>query len=139
MRVAFALGVLALLSACASTHAIQPVLASPSIDFSRAETVEVVLANFKFAPAELHLTPGRPYLLKFTNSAGGGHDFTAPDFFAAAQIYPDDAARISDGQVELEGGESSTIRLVPNKGEYKIVCTHFGHSALGMTGKIIVR
>lgn len=139
MRGPFALAAIVLVGACASTHTVQPILASPSVDFSHAEAVEVALSSFKFTPEELQLTAGKPYLLKFEDTAAGEHDFTAPEFFAAAQVHPDDSSRIADGQVELEGGESASIRLVPGKGEYKIVCTHFGHSALGMTGKIVVR
>lgn len=139
MRTAIAATALFLTCACASTHPIQPQVASASVDFAGAETVEVTLSNFAFAPSPLRLAAGRPYLLKLSNRASGGHDFAAPEFFAASRIHTQDAASVAEGEIDLAGGESASIRLVPTAGEYKLVCTHFGHSALGMTGKIIVQ
>ena len=136
--VALAFG-FALLGGCASTHAIEPQLVSADMDFTSAETVEVSLSNFRFSPTSLEFRSGKPYILKISNDAEGGHDFTAPEFFAAARVEAEDANRIANGQLELAGGETTSIRLVPGTGEYKLVCTHFGHSTLGMVGKIIVR
>ena len=42
------------------------------------------------------------------------------------------------GRVSLGKGESSDVTLVPKAGTYKVHCSHFGHTALGMTGKITV-
>lgn len=139
MRSIIAAAAIALSAGCASTHPIEPRLAGSSIDFAGAETVTVELDNFRFAPPELDLRAGRPYVLKIVNTASGGHDFTAPEFFAAAVVAADDAALIASGQVELHGRETAAIRLVPAVGEYRLVCTHFGHTAMGMTGRIIVR
>lgn len=33
---------------------------------------------------------------------------------------------------------ASTHPIAPATGTYKLACTHFGHAALGMTGKIVV-
>ncbi|HKT86535.1 MAG TPA: cupredoxin domain-containing protein [Novosphingobium sp.] len=138
MRVVLIAAAIALTAGCASTHPIEPRVASSSVDFSGAETAEVKLGNFSFTPSDVTLKAGRPYVLKIVNTASGGHDFTAPEFFAAATVAPQDAARIASGQVELGAGETAMIRLVPAAGEFKLVCTHFGHAAMGMTGKIIV-
>jgi uncharacterized cupredoxin-like copper-binding protein len=127
-----------LLAACASTHPIQPQIAPASLDFANAEQVEVTLKNFDFVPSEVRLQAGRPYELVITNAADGGHDFTAPEFFAAAQIMESDAPLVESGQVDLEGGQSVTVHLVPAEGSYDLVCTHFGHPALGMRGSITV-
>jgi uncharacterized cupredoxin-like copper-binding protein len=138
MKVPLAAFALSLLAGCASTHAIQPQVASPGIDFSRAETVEVTLSSFEFTPAEIRLQAGKPYVLKLVDTSGG-HDFTAPAFFAAARIAPEDAAKVAKGQIELKAGESAAIHLVPAAGSFDLACTHFGHAALGMKGKIIVQ
>jgi plastocyanin len=72
------------------------------------------------------------------NVASGGHDFAAPDFFAASLIRPNDAALVAGGNVEVPGSASRTVHLVPAAGEYRLVCTHAGHALLGMTGRIVV-
>jgi len=137
MRTAIA-AILALTAGCTSTQAIEPRLAGTAVDFKQAQTVEVTLSNFAFTPSEIKLQAGKPYMLKLVDGASGGHDFTAPAFFAVASVAPDDAAKIARGQIELKGGETASIRLVPTAGEFPVTCTHFGHAALGMTGKIIV-
>lgn len=127
----------ATLSACASTHAVDPGIASTT-DFSEAQKVEVKLSSFDFTPSEIHLKANVPYTLHIVNEASGGHDFTAPEFFGSARLAPDDVALVRNGQIDLKGGESATVRLVPTSGTYKLTCTHTGHAPLGMKGRIIV-
>lgn len=127
-----------LLAGCVSTQTIEPNIASASVDFSQATELEITLTSFDYTPSEIRMAAGRPYALKLVNTASGGHDFTAAEFFAAASVAPDDAPMIAAGQIDLAGGESATIRLLPAAGTYKLVCSHFGHSALGMTGEIVV-
>jgi len=112
--------------------------AATSQPSSQAITVE--LSSFKFTPAALTLTRGHSYVLHFVNNASGGHDFVAKEFFASATIAPEDRAKVAKGEVELGGGESADIHLVPNSpGTYKSHCSHFMHSSLGMTGKVVVQ
>lgn len=127
------------LASCASTHQITPVAAADQSVFARAETVRVTLDSFKFAPETLTLEAGKPYRIELVNQAGGGHNFVAPEFFAASKLADADLAEVADGAVEVAGGETKSLRLVPAAGEYKLVCTHTGHALLGMTGKIVVR
>ena len=138
MRPVFALSAIILLAACASSHAIEPQLAPASVNFTGAAQQRVELANFDFNPREIHLRAGRPYTLVLANVASGGHDFAAPEFFAAAQVRPDDAATIASGKVEVAGGTTQQVHLVPAAGEYDLLCSHTGHALLGMKGKIIV-
>lgn len=115
-----------------------PLLAQGT-DYSRAQVVEVDLSSFKFTPAKVELRAGQPQMLTLINTASGGHNFSAKEFFAAAEIAPQDAGRVKKGAVEVEGGQSVTIHLVPRAGQYDLKCTHFGHSTFGMTGVIVVR
>jgi uncharacterized cupredoxin-like copper-binding protein len=109
-------------------------------DWSHAQTVNVELSNFKFTPATLSFARGAPYRLHLTNSASGGHDFAARELFAASTIDPEDAARVKNGEIGLKSGESADVRLIANKaGSYPIRCTHFMHSAFGMTATATVR
>jgi uncharacterized cupredoxin-like copper-binding protein len=128
----------AVLAGCASSHPIEPQLAATSVNFGGAAEQRVELANFDFTPREIHLRAGQPYDLVLANIASGGHDFAAPEFFAAARIRSDDAPLVAAGKVELAGGATRHVHLVPAAGTYDLVCTHAGHAVLGMKGKIVV-
>jgi plastocyanin len=125
------LAALAMLGAASIAPAATP-------DWQQAELVQVTLSNFAFTPSALHLHKGQPYRLHFVNEGSGGHNFSAPEFFKAAQIDPDDGAKLHNGTVDLEKGAAQDIRLVPSVGSYTVKCTHFMHSAFGMKGSIDV-
>jgi uncharacterized cupredoxin-like copper-binding protein len=103
--------------------------------------VEVQLANYKFTPEEIVLARGQSYVLRLRNVAGGGHDFTASDFFAAATIDSADQVWITEGQVEVPARLIRDIRLTAPAapGRYKVKCTHAFHAMFGMSGWIVVR
>jgi len=108
-------------------------------DGSAAQSVEVTLSNFKFTPKDLRLHHGQTYRLHLVNSGSGGHDFSAPEFFAASEIAPADAAMVRDGRIEVAKGETRDIRITPRTpGDYKVECTHMMHAMLGMKGRITV-
>ncbi len=115
----------ALLVAVPATAAAQP----------SARTVEVQLSNFDFAPSAIRLRAGEPIVLRLVNSARGGHDFAAPEFFAAASGV---SGPVDEGKVEVAGHASAEIRLTPARGRYRLRCTHMLHTTFGMTGEIIV-
>ena len=109
-------------------------------EWSHAQSISVAMANFKFNPSTLTLQRGTPYLVHFTNTASGGHDFVAKEFFATATIAPQDQSKVKGGEVELSGGEAVDVRFIPNRpGTYKVHCSHFMHGMFGMTGTIIVQ
>ncbi|HEU4962012.1 MAG TPA: cupredoxin domain-containing protein [Sphingomonas sp.] len=109
-------------------------------DWGHAQTVTVQLSNFKFAPATLELERGTPYRLHLVNRASGGHDFVARQFFANSTIAPEDRGEVVDGQVDLRGGDTADIRIVPTTpGTYEVHCSHFMHTTFGMKGTITVR
>lgn len=102
--------------------------------------VDVELSNFRFTPKTIILDHGRAYVFRLRNTAGGGHDFTARDFFSAAAISPEDRRWIADGEVEVPPGQQREITLTaPAAGRYQLKCTHRFHKVLGMSGTIIVR
>lgn len=123
---------------CASTHAIRPQVAGADVDFAGAPIVEIRLSSFHFKPDDVRLRAGQPYVLKLVNAGSTDHTFTAPEFFAAAGMAPEDAAKVAKGQIEMGAGATVLLRLVPAAGEYRLVCTEFGHALLGMTGRLIV-
>ena len=83
-------------------------IAAPATAQQAAQTITV--SSFSFAPKPIHLTAGPPVTLTFVNRSGGGHDFTAKTFFAAARIT---AGAAPGGEVELGGHQTKSITLVP--------------------------
>lgn len=98
-------------------------------------TVEVRLSSFDFTPNEIRLRAGEPIVLRLVNSGRGGHNFAAPEFFAAAGGV---SGPVADGKVEVAGHASADVRLTPARGRYRLRCTHTLHTAFGMTGEIVV-
>jgi plastocyanin len=107
-------------------------------DWAHAQRVEVRLSSFDFTPSTLHLHAGRPIVLHLVNTGSGGHDFTAPAFFAAAQLRPQDRRAVGKGEVEVGGHRSADVALVPKAGNYPLKCSHAFHKTFGMTGRIVV-
>ena len=105
---------------------------------SDATPLEIDLSNYKFTPEPIELKAGQPYRLTLVNQAHGSHNFTAREFFAAAQVAPEDAGKVAKGQVKLKGGESVTLTVVPAAGTYDLSCTIMGHAGKGMKGHIVV-
>jgi uncharacterized cupredoxin-like copper-binding protein len=108
-------------------------------DWTTAPSVEVILASFKYAPRTIRLEAAKPVVLHLVNTSSGGHDFTAPEFFAAATVRHEDRGAIEDGSVEVAQRGSVDIALVPKAGRYPLKCSHSFHKMLGMSGEMIVQ
>jgi plastocyanin len=98
-------------------------------------TVEVRLSNFSFEPHAIGLTAGRPIILHLVNNGSGGHNFSAPQFFAASTGV---SGPVDEGVVEVPGHQSVDITLTPSPGTYPVRCTHRLHTTFGMRGTITV-
>ena len=107
----------------------------PAFAQDAPRTIEVRLSNFSFAPSAIALTAGRPVILHLVNTGGGGHNFSAPQFFAAATGV---SGPVNRGTVEVRGHQSVDIRLTPARGTYRLRCSHTLHATFGMTGTITV-
>jgi uncharacterized cupredoxin-like copper-binding protein len=119
--------------------ALSALVASAAVPAPQSEPIAVALTNFDFTPSTIAMVHGRDYALTLSNRAGGGHNFAAPAFFAAAAVEPADRARIVGGTIEVPAGQSVTIHLVaPAAGRYKVRCTHTFHTMFGMKGAIVV-
>jgi plastocyanin len=104
----------------------------------RAETLTVGLQNFRFSPSALHLRAGETVTLHLVNLARGGHSFTAPAFFSSSSIIPQSRPIVRNGTVEVLGGQSVDLTLVPKAGRYPVKCDHSFHKMMGMSGTILV-
>ena len=107
----------------------------PAFAQDAPRTVEVRLSSFDFTPSAIALAAGRPVILHLVNSGSGGHNFSAPQFFAAATNV---SGPVRNGTVEVPGHQSVDVRLTPSRGSYRLRCTHTMHTAFGMTGTITV-
>jgi plastocyanin len=97
--------------------------------------VEVRLSSFAYAPEEIHLAAGQPVTLHLVNTGSGGHNFAAPEFFAAAGGL---TGPVANGKVEVGSHGAVDVTLTPAAGRYRLRCTHMMHSAMGMSGEIVV-
>lgn len=102
-------------------------------------TVTVTMENFKFTPPAVQLKAGVPAVLHLVNTAGGGHSFSAPEFFAAARVAPASQPLVHDGKVEVPKHSAVDVALTPVAGQYPLKCSHTLHAAFGMRGTIVVR
>jgi uncharacterized cupredoxin-like copper-binding protein len=109
--------------------------AAPAVSSPPPTSATITLTSYRFTPSPIYLAGGVPVRLTLVNRAGKGHDFTAREFFRASRIL---SGKVRDGEVELDGGESAVIDLVPARGTYKVHCSHFGHQMLGMSTTIVV-
>ena len=95
----------------------------------------IMLESYRYTPAPVDLAGGVPVRLLLVNRSGKPHDFTAPAFFASAQMI---GGPVPGGKIRLGAGRRAAIDLVPRRGTYKVHCTQFGHKMLGMSTVIIV-
>ena len=112
-------------------------LALPAVTAAQPapSTVEIRLSNFDFTPSTIRLRAGQPVVLHLVNTAHGGHNFAAPEFFAAASGV---SGPVTRGKVELHGNQSVDVHVTPARGHYHLRCTHTMHTAFGMSGEIEV-
>ena len=110
-------------------------LASPAALQAQGRTVSVSLSNFDFTPSTIRLRAGQPVVLHLVNTAHGGHNFAAPEFFAAASGV---SGPVTNGKVEVHGNQSVDVHVTPARGHYHLRCTHTMHTAFGMSGEIEV-
>jgi plastocyanin len=97
--------------------------------------VEVRLSSFSYTPEEIHLAAGQPVTLHLVNTGSGGHNFAAPEFFAAAGAV---SGPVVNGKVEVGSHGAVDVTLTPAAGHYRLRCTHTLHTAMGMSGEIVV-
>jgi uncharacterized cupredoxin-like copper-binding protein len=108
-------------------------------DWAQAAESDVSLANYLFMPSAIHLRLGQPYRLHFINTSRSGHSLSSRNFFAAAIVDPADVAKVSNGKVEVESGQTVDVRVEAQKpGVYPFRCSHPLHSAFGMHGSVTV-
>lgn len=118
-------------------------LSAPLINVGYAQAggqiVEIDLDSYSFTPKTLHLKRGDSYTLHFVNKSSKGHNFDAPQFFAALSIAPEDQAKVAEGKLDVGSGQAVDVKVVANTaGKYSVKCSRFMHSTMGMTGEAVI-
>lgn len=133
-----------ILSRLAAIAALSLVSFTP-VGAAQPAAMTIYLSNFNYAPKPIHLRAGQPVTLVFVNRSSSSHDFTARAFFANAQVTEGMAMHgmamngmAMNGMIDLRGGETKSVTLVPRAGTYKAHCSHFLHKQFGMSNLIVV-
>ncbi len=135
-----------LVSGCAKVDYVADAKARvKAADWSKIQTVPVVLKEYSYTPSTLHFKADVPYKLEIQNRGTVKHYFTAEGFFKA--IATRKVQSNTDGEIkapyfsalEVFPGRSLDMYFVPvKKGTYKLHCTITGHEAEGMHGTVII-
>src|SRR5262245_61669944 len=112
--------------------------ASMLVDWSRAELVPIVTADYRFEPSELTLRIGTPYRLHAENRGKDTHEITAPTFFEAVELKNPEVLNAERTELVLQPGEEKDVYFIPKRaGRYPFTCAD--HDWAGMTGAIVVK
>jgi len=113
-------------------------------DWDSAIEVTIELSEFAFAPKDLTLVAGQPYVLKVSNVGTVKHEFTAGEFFRTVATRKAETAESEVKvpyftEIEVFAGKAVEIYLIPLvPGTYELVCEIEGHLEAGMLGSITV-
>jgi uncharacterized cupredoxin-like copper-binding protein len=112
--------------------------AQPSVDWSKAEIVSMLMDDDNFVPDRLSFRHGVPYRLHLENNGKDMHEFTAPEFLADTIVrYPHVVAN-EGKQVVVHPGEAIDVFLMPIKpGTFRLICADQDWD--GMVGEIVVK
>jgi plastocyanin len=120
-------------------------MAMPLVSMSSAAAqtmtpISITLTNYAFTPSALNMKSGVTYQMHLINNGSKDHNLSAPEFFAASKVAPEDQAKVEKGLVSLERAQSLDIVVTPDRpGTYAVECTHFMHKMMGMHGSIVVQ
>ena len=103
----------------------------------RPELVTVVMVDDRFIPDRIEFQVGVHYRLRLENHGKDLHEFTAPEFFAAATVANPRVLANGAKEVVVQSRQTKEVDLVPTRvGGYSLICAD--HDWDGMVGKIIV-
>lgn len=115
-------------------------------DWSKAETLTVVMGEHHYTPMDLKLKAGQPYKLELKNTGDKDHYYTAPEFFknvAWRKAMVNKQAEIKAPyftavEVLKKSGQLDLYFVAANKGRYPVFCTIDDHREQGMEGSIVI-
>lgn len=99
--------------------------------------VDVVLVDYQFEPDHLTFRQGVHYQLHLENHGKETHEFTAPVFFASAEIDNPQVLNSDHTEILMQPGDKKDVYLTPKMpGAYDLRCAD--HDWYGMIGGITV-
>jgi uncharacterized cupredoxin-like copper-binding protein len=102
-----------------------------------AETLNIVMVDYRFMPDHLTFRHNVHYRLHLENHGKETHEFTAPTFFATAKIDNPEILNREHTEIVMQPGETKDLFLTPGKpGTYDLRCSD--HDWNGMVGGITV-
>lgn len=115
-------------------------------DWSKAETITVVMGEHHYTPMDVRLTAGKPYKMVLKNEGDKDHYYTAAEFFkniAWRKAMVNKQAEIKAPyftavEVLKKTGQLDLYFVAVNKGTYPVICTIDDHREKGMEGSIVV-
>jgi len=111
--------------------------AARAADWSQPQTITVTTKEYEFSPKRLVFKRGVAYRLHIENQGSEMHEFTAPDFFKAAEIRDPKVLNADKTEVEVPPGKAKDLEFVAQQaGRYKLRCSD--HDWAGMMGEIRV-
>ena len=120
---------------CASVGLATPVASADNAP----PRIDIILANFSLTPANIQLAANAPVTLVLTNKGWEDHNFSAPEFFKAAEMDKVMRGRVGKkGKLNFFVGQTRYVTLTPKAGVYKVGCSQLLHADFGMTGTITV-
>jgi uncharacterized cupredoxin-like copper-binding protein len=106
-------------------------------DWSDAQTVTVVTAEYSFKPNSLSFEKGVAYRLHLDNQGREMHEFTAPEFFKAIRIRDPKIVNADLTEIVIHPGETKDLYFVAQQpGSYKLICSD--HDWANMEGEITI-
>ena len=95
------------------------------------------MIEYEIVPSEFRLLRDLPYRLHLVNAGKEGHDFTAPDFFAAVEVHNAGALNENGSSVFLQPGQETDIYFIArSSGLFAPRCAD--HDWAGMTATIVI-
>jgi uncharacterized cupredoxin-like copper-binding protein len=121
---------------------VSPAVLSPpaaaATNWSKAQTLTVVAAEYEFSPDKLTFKRGVPYRLHFANHGQELHEFHAPELFNASELRNPEVLNADKTEIQVAPGKAKDLYFVPlQAGHYPLICPD--HDWAGMTGEITVK
>jgi uncharacterized cupredoxin-like copper-binding protein len=106
-------------------------------DWSKAETITMIMSDYQFSPNALTFKQGTAYRLHLVNKGKELHELDGPQFYAAISVGNPEILVNGGMEVDVKPGQSQDLLFVPlQAGKYPFDCDD--HEAFGMTGVFTV-